>query len=250
MVPAFVTARRCAPALPRRVPATRSHTMRGRSSANSSDGYRPLSMSSTDSNERGPRSLYGYARRTAAPSSSTRHSSIAHIATTCWARTSRGLRGTVVDSMRPSSIPSTTAAVSTRSPRNFGMKTPRVDEHDRGAMVADELEEARVDRRPDAVRRLAGIVVGLQLRHVLDRDLDLDLHRLQAAGVDDGHVAAGPAEEFRHLFQRALGGGQSDSLRFDFRQRGQSLEAQRQMRATLGGGDRVDLVHDEPPHRS
>ncbi len=117
-------------------------------------------------------------------------------------------------------------------------------------MVADQLQESRIDRRPDAVRRLAGIVVGLQLRHVLDWDLDLDLHRLQAAGVDDGHVAAGPAEEFRHLFQRALGGGQSDPLRLDFRQRGQSLEAQRQMRATLGGGDRVDLVHDEPPHRS
>src|SRR5207245_2945264 len=50
---------------------------------------------------------------------------MAHIATICCASTSNGLRGTVVDSMRPSSIPSTTAAASSRSPRNFGMTTPR-----------------------------------------------------------------------------------------------------------------------------
>ena len=38
MVPELVTARRWAPERPRTVPSTRSHTIRGRSSANSSDG--------------------------------------------------------------------------------------------------------------------------------------------------------------------------------------------------------------------
>ena len=38
MVPPLVTARRWAPARPRTAPSTRSHTMRGRSSPNSSDG--------------------------------------------------------------------------------------------------------------------------------------------------------------------------------------------------------------------
>ena len=37
-VPAFVTGRRAAPGLPRITPAVRSQMMRGRSSANSSDG--------------------------------------------------------------------------------------------------------------------------------------------------------------------------------------------------------------------
>lgn len=38
IVPPEVTARRCAPGRPVTVPATRSHTTRGRSSANASDG--------------------------------------------------------------------------------------------------------------------------------------------------------------------------------------------------------------------
>ena len=47
MVPALVTASRCAPLRLRIMPATRSHTMRGRSSLNSSDGYRPARRSRT-----------------------------------------------------------------------------------------------------------------------------------------------------------------------------------------------------------
>ena len=38
IVPPLVTARRCAPRRPTRVPATRSQVIRGRSSAKSSDG--------------------------------------------------------------------------------------------------------------------------------------------------------------------------------------------------------------------
>ncbi len=64
MVPALVTASSLA--LPRAstVPSTRSHTTRGRSSANSSEGYLPASMSRVASKLARPRSRYGAARRT------------------------------------------------------------------------------------------------------------------------------------------------------------------------------------------
>ncbi len=102
----------------------------------------------------------------------------------------------------------------------------RVDEDDRRAMVAYELEQAWVDRRPDAVRRLPGVVVRLQLRHVLDGDLDPHLHGLEPARVDDGDVAPGAAKELRDLFQRPLSRGQADALRLNLGQRRQALEAE------------------------
>src|SRR2546430_3154358 len=75
---------------------------------------------------RPPRStLFPYTNALPISSFSTSHSSRAHMATICCASTSKGLRGTTVVSMRPLSIPSTTAADSSRSPRNFG----RSEEH-------------------------------------------------------------------------------------------------------------------------
>ena len=56
--------------------------------------------------------------------SSTFHSSTAHMATMCWARTSSGLRTMRVDSIRPDCIRSTTTATSRRSPRYFGKIRP------------------------------------------------------------------------------------------------------------------------------
>jgi len=73
--------------------AIRSQVRRGRSSANSSDGYRPESMSSTPSNELRGRSAKGAARRTSAYTSSTLCTPSAVCATICWASTSSGLRG-------------------------------------------------------------------------------------------------------------------------------------------------------------
>ena len=67
----------------------------------------------------------GAARRTRASNSSTDQSSMAHIATMCWESTSSGLPGTRSDSIDPVRIRSTTTAVCTRSPRNFGNSTPR-----------------------------------------------------------------------------------------------------------------------------
>jgi len=125
MVPPEVTANRCAPRRPLKVSVTRSQVRRGRSSANSSDGYRPLSMSRTDSSIVRVSPPNGAARRASVSRSSTVHSSRAIMATTCWARTSSGLAGTRNASIAPARIRSAITAVCTRSPRNFGNRTPR-----------------------------------------------------------------------------------------------------------------------------
>ena len=125
MVPPEVTARRCAPGRAVSRPVSRCQTSRGRSSAKSSLGYRPLSMSSTASNALCGSSRKLSARRTSAYSSSALVSSMATMATICWASTSSGLRSSATSSMAPCRIRSTTTADSTRSPRWLGKKTPR-----------------------------------------------------------------------------------------------------------------------------
>ncbi len=123
----------------------------------------------------------------------------------------------------------------------------RVDEDDGRAVLADELEQTRIDRGPDAVLAFrAVLILGREASHVLDRDLDRHLHRLQAARVDDRHLAVRSAEEPADLFERPLRRRESDALRLHLRQLAQSLEAQRQVAAALGGRDRVDLVDDKP----
>ena len=114
----------------------------------------------------------------------------------------------------------------------FG-EASRVDEDDRRAMRLDELEQPRVDRGPDAVEIAAALLFGGQSRHVLDRHLDAHLHRLEPAGVDDRHLAAGAAEESRDLFQRPLRRRQADALRLCLCDRAQPLQAQRQVRTAL-----------------
>jgi hypothetical protein len=112
-------------------------------------------------------------------------------------------------------------------------QAPGVHEHDRRAVRADQLEQAGMDRRPDrrarcreprsgrtlhprhARRRLLGD--GRELRHVLDRDDDLDVHRLAVAGVDDRDRPRRPAvetaEEPPDLLERPLCRRQPDPLR-------------------------------------
>ncbi len=70
-------------------------------------------------------SANGAACRTVSRSSSTPRSSTAHIATSCCASTSSGLRRYRVCSISPASIRSATTAASSRSPRNFGKIRPR-----------------------------------------------------------------------------------------------------------------------------
>jgi hypothetical protein len=58
-----------------------------------------------------------------------------------------------------------------------------VDEDDRRAVCANELEDLGVDRRPDGL-----LLLGLP--HVLERDDHLQVERLGAAGVDELDLAA------------------------------------------------------------
>ena len=101
---------------------------------------------------------------------------------------------------------------------------PAVGEDDRAAVAADQLEDPRVDRRPDAGAHVAarGGATRLLLEredlaqrgHVVDRDDDLEIERLARAGVDDRHLAVrpGPAEEPGDRLERPLRGGQPDPL--------------------------------------
>ncbi len=125
MVPPLVTAIRWPPGRPRSVPVIRSQTSRGRSPANSSLGYRPASMSSTASSTGRVSPANGAARRTVRSSSVTSQSSIAVIATICWASTSSGLRGIRSSSISPPCIRFATTVAWTRSPWYFGKITAR-----------------------------------------------------------------------------------------------------------------------------
>lgn len=124
IVPPLVTASRWAPGRPVRVPCTRSQTRRGRSSANSSLGYRPVTRSSVASNAERGRPLNGALRRTRSNQCSTSIVSTAPAATVCCARTSSGFAGTEIDSICPLTIRSTVTALLTRSARCFGNSTP------------------------------------------------------------------------------------------------------------------------------
>ncbi len=70
------------------------------------------------------RDAKGAARRTVASRSSTCQVSSAVMATSCWARTSRGFAGTFRDSIEPVRMRSVTTAAWTRSPRYLGKTTP------------------------------------------------------------------------------------------------------------------------------
>ena len=86
------------------------------------------------------------------------------------------------------------------------------------------------------------------LRHVLDRDDDLEVEVLAYAGVDDLALAPRADEEVRDALQRALGRREPDPLRIVAALAGdevrEPLEGQGEVRAALRLGDRVDLVDD------
>ena len=138
---------------------------------------------------------------------------------------------------------------------------PVVDEHDRGAVRADQIEQHRVDGRPD--RGVIGLIGELRVRcldrpdaeigHVVDGNDDLQGERLAAARVDHGDVTQTvrrfeAAEESRDLLQRTLRGGQPDPLGRVVHQRLEPLQRQHQMGAALRRRDRVDLVDDHGPN--
>ena len=120
-----------------------------------------------------------------------------------------------------------------------------VDEDDRRAVRADELEDLRVDRGPDRLLLLG-------LAHVVERHDDGQVELLRATRVDELDLA--PArDEAADLLQRPLGRREPDPLD---RSRGlspwrvgnepvQSLDAQREVGAALRAGHGVHLVQDQ-----
>ncbi len=129
-------------------------------------------------------------------------------------------------------------------------EAPAVGEHDRAAVGADQLDQARVDGGPDPGRPalMAFLVFDDPLAadrlHFFDRDLDGQLQPGRLGGVDqrDRSIAA---QETANLVQRTLRGRQPDALRFTRRQRRQPLQRECQVRAALGGRQGVDLVDDD-----
>ena len=126
-----------------------------------------------------------------------------------------------------------------------------VDEHDRRAMRADQLEQLGIDGGPDrALRGLAAGQVaelggpGVRLAHVVDRHVDLQIERLANAGVHDPALAAATDQEAADLLERALGRRQPDALQPAAGQVLEALERQREVGAALGARHRVDLVDD------
>ena len=112
----------------------------------------------------------------------------------------------------------------------------RVDEHDGGAMGADELRHPLVDLLPLLVRAHGGERRG--------RDLDPEVELAEGARVHHRAVPSRPGQEARHLLEGPLGGGEADALEGTPGQRLQPLQGQREVRAPLVAHDGVDLVHD------
>ena len=101
-----------------------------------------------------------------------------------------------------------------------------VDEDDRGAMLLDEPQHLRIDRRPDRVRAVLGAAVHLltvgrhglregsgrcELAHVLDRDDHLEIEILARACIHDRDRPTA-ADEAADLLDRPLGRREADPL--------------------------------------
>ncbi len=138
----------------------------------------------------------------------------------------------------------------------------RVAEDDRGVVLADELQDLRVDCRPDTATclrpdcRVTGLLAGRPhlagLGHVLDRHADRQLERLARARVHDLDFPRLPrparphaAEESGDRFHRPLRRRKPDPLRRPGGQLLQPLEAEGEVRASLRSRQCVDLVDDD-----
>jgi hypothetical protein len=80
--------------------------------------------------------------------------------------------------------------------------------------------------------------------HVGDRHHDAQVEPGAIGRVDDLDGTVAP-EKARHLLARPRRGREPDPLRVAHRQCAETFEAEREVRAALRGGERVDLVHDD-----
>ena len=112
-----------------------------------------------------------------------------------------------------------------------------VHEHERGAVLTDELGDA-----VEHVAHLLGRGDGFELAlGQFQREIEVAL----VTGVDDLGDGARADEQPRHRLDRALGRGESDALRRLLADRLEPFEREREVRAALVACDRVDLVDDD-----
>ena len=123
----------------------------------------------------------------------------------------------------------------------------RVGEDDRGAVLLDEVDDVLLHVGPDA-RRSAGVagllVVLLGHGHVLDGHDDAQVPLL-GAGRGDDLDGLGAAEEAGDLLEGTDGRAEPDALGRPLEQVVEALEADAEVGAALGAGDRVHLVDDD-----
>ncbi len=138
-------------------------------------------------------------------------------------------------------------------------ETPVVDEDDRRAMLLDEAQDLRIDRRPDRPgaelrarihllpvggRRVGQRGVGRQLAHVLHGHDDLEIELLRAPRVDELDRAAA-RDEAADLLQRPLRRREADPLHGLSDEPVETLHAEREVRPAFRPCDRVHLVEDQ-----
>nr|CRL53537.1 hypothetical protein CPGR_00816 [Mycolicibacterium fortuitum subsp. fortuitum DSM 46621 = ATCC 6841 = JCM 6387]CRL80076.1 hypothetical protein CPGR_03272 [Mycolicibacter nonchromogenicus] len=116
---------------------------------------------------------------------------------------------------------------------------PGVGEHDRGLVCLDQIDDAFLDIGPDAVV--------VEVGHVLDGDLHREVEGLTGRWSDDGGRSL-PRQEPGHLFRWTYRGRQPDPLGGLGEHLVEPFEGKRQVCATLGGGDGMDLVDDHRPN--
>src|SRR5260370_17716027 len=107
--------------------------------------------------------------------------------------------------------------------QTFGQK-PAIDEHDRGPVVLNELDDACVEGGPDAAplggARWPGRVVALRgqlaFLHGFVQELDAQVERFARAGINDRdgprRCAFEAAEQARRLLERPLRCAEPDAL--------------------------------------
>ena len=141
---------------------------------------------------------------------------------------------------------------------------PAVGEDDRAVVAADQLEDRRVDRRPDArpqvaarrpARRAAPRAAGARRCAAMSSTGTTTWSssglRAPASTMATSRPAPIPPRKPRDRLERPLRGGQADPLHrrrvggSASRRRLEALEAEREVRAALRAGDRVDLVDDD-----
>ncbi|MBV6412664.1 MAG: hypothetical protein OMOMHJEC_00447 [Xanthomonadales bacterium] len=128
-------------------------------------------------------------------------------------------------------------------PRGALGHAPGVDEDQGAAVRAHQIRQARVDLGPDLVRH--------HRRQRRARQFQREVARTRLADVDDravGRAVGGDRrvadQKTRGLGQRALGRRQADPRQAPAAQRIQPFQRQREVRAALVAGERVDLVDD------